>query len=690
MKIPPGLGALSAALASHSVVNLCGPLGSGKSTLARQLPVAAGVDLCAMVDLCGMSAAVAGDRVRELLARGVEGDGLLLVDSADGPGQADAVTAALAEPRPFDHPGATGLPAATGFAGFAGFAGSSGGRRRAPGTPSVLVVSRRPLRGLSGWADRHSPSVVALKPWPTEDIEALVRATGLEDEETVALAVRLAGGYPLPATLAARELLAGTPADAPGAVADAVTEEVLARLDRERPRSGGRDRHALRLLATVGAGDERLLTAGPEVFSALAALSLVRRGPLGLAVREPYRSLFELAYAWRRPQAHRDVRTRAAGYRQTLLTERRDPREQARIVEQGLFLSGEPALRRSLFPPVEDDALIRPARSGDADDIGRLMHRWAVRNGFDPRRSERVTEGWLASAPTAFHLARDRDGAPVALAALVPVGPDTADGIEPLLQQHAPGLLTPGPAADDDGDDGGGSGGGIGAGSGAGLFLGAAYGADAGAHAQMLRHILVQATLAGHLLVSTASPDYQSLLHALSFRRHGGIRDDVYRCGRRPEVYSQEFTATGLAGWVRRLGAGPPAAPGTVPPSGGGLAALTDQNLPALVGRALAALREPGGLAGNPLLALPELSSPPRLRAWLTDGVAALAASSAPTDREAGAILAAYYLGRPRTHHQIARALHLSRATYFRRLRRGLTLLATQLAPSTRPPHDHR
>ncbi|MEU9029000.1 hypothetical protein AB0D46_16050 [Streptomyces sp. NPDC048383] len=122
------------------------------------------------------------------------------------------------------------------------------------------------------------------------------------------MAVRLAGGYPLPAALAAREFLAGTPADAPGApadapgaVADAVTEEVLGRLDRERPRSGGRDRHALRLLATVGAGDERLLTAGPEVFSALAAWGLVRRGPLGLAVREPYRSLFELAYAWRRP-----------------------------------------------------------------------------------------------------------------------------------------------------------------------------------------------------------------------------------------------------------------------------------------------------------------------------------------------------------------------------------------------------
>ncbi|GHI85300.1 hypothetical protein [Streptomyces xanthophaeus] len=47
--------------------------------------------------------------------------------------------------------------------------------------------------------------------------------------------------------------------------------------------------------------------------------------------------------------------------------------------------------------------------------------------------------------------------------------------------------------------------------------------------------------------------------------------------------------------------------------------------------------------------------------------------------RMAGTILQAYYLGRGRTHHQVARRLHLSRATYFRRLRRGLALLVARL-----------
>ncbi|MEV7443814.1 hypothetical protein AB0O22_22225 [Streptomyces sp. NPDC091204] len=66
-------------------------------------------------------------------------------------------------------------------------------------------------------------------------------------------------------------------------------------------------------------------------------------------------------------------------------------------------------------------------------------------------------------------------------------------------------------------------------------------------HAQVLRDILGQAVRAGHLVVSTASPDYHAL-HTLSFRPHGGIRDDVYRCGRRPEVYSHDFGAAGLPG----------------------------------------------------------------------------------------------------------------------------------------------
>ncbi|MEJ8640903.1 hypothetical protein WKI68_04420 [Streptomyces sp. MS1.HAVA.3] len=455
---------------------------------------------------------------------------------------------------------------------------------------------------------------VGLGPRPAAAVEAQARAAGVTDPEAVALVVRLAGGVPLLADLACRALHLGIAPDVPGAVADRMTGEVLERLGRERP--GQRWRHALRLLATVRTGDERLLAGGPELFETLAGLSLVRRERLGLTVREPYRSLFETAYRWRRPQAYEDVRLRAAGYRRALLTERPSgPQERAGLVEEGLFLTGDPLLRTTLFPPAEEFSRIGPALAGEADDIGRLMHRWAVRGGFDVRRSERIVERWLDGDPGAFRLARDREGRPVGLAALLPVGADTEAGIEPLLQQHTAGLL-----------------GGPGSG---GLFLGAAYGADPVVHAQILRDILGQAVRAGHLVVSTASPDYQALLRTLSFRPHGGIRDDVYRCGRRPEVYSHDFGAAGLPGWMGALtpaGAGRapggPPAPGAAGqgPAGQGerVPDLPGQDVPALVAWALARLGDAAALARSPLLACPGSGRPPgcgpgcgtRWRSW--------------------------------------------------------------------------
>lgn len=479
MESTDDLARLQAAVDAHALVNLTGGLGSGKTRLARRLPVAAAVDLAADGDPATL---------RGLAARP---GGLLLVDGVDGPGQAEAVAAALVAPGPLG-----GVP----------------GPGPAAALRPVLVVSRLPLRAAAGWGERP-PETVALAPRTTGAVEARARAAGITDPEAVALVVRLAGGVPLLADLACRALHLGIAPDAPGAAADWMAGEVLERLGRERP--GRRWRHALRLLATVRTGDERLLAGGPGLFETLAGLSVVRRGRLGLTVREPYRSLFEAAYRWRRPQAYEGVRARAAGYRRALLTERAPgPPERAGLVEEGLFLTGDPLLRTSLFPPAEEFSRIGPARAGEADDIGRLMHGWALRGGFDVRRSERIVERWLDGGPAAFRLARDREGRPVGLAALLPVGADTKAGIEPLLQQHAAGLVG-GPRS-------------------GGLFLGAAYGTDPVVHAQVLRDILGQAVRAGHLVVSTASPDYQALLRALSFRPHGGIRDDVYRCGAGP------------------------------------------------------------------------------------------------------------------------------------------------------------
>jgi DNA invertase Pin-like site-specific DNA recombinase len=56
-----------------------------------------------------------------------------------------------------------------------------------------------------------------------------------------------------------------------------------------------------------------------------------------------------------------------------------------------------------------------------------------------------------------------------------------------------------------------------------------------------------------------------------------------------------------------------------------------------------------------------------------------LATSEAPRDAEAGQLLAEYYLRRAGSHEVIAERLHLSRPTFYRRLQRGLGLVAERI-----------
>ncbi|MFJ6784751.1 hypothetical protein [Streptomyces yangpuensis] len=473
------------ALAGHRQVNLTGPLGVGKSHLLAHLDGVTRVDLDAELPS-------ALGALRRHLAHPAAARRTLVVDSVDGSQRVAAVSAALHDARD-RH-------------------------------PALVVVSRQPLAMDPRWT--HTAVAVAVAPACEERITAMtadIREPGLR-----ALLHRLAGGIPLLADTARRALACGADCEPPGAVADRLAQVVLERLGRELP--GQRWRHALRMLATMRTADERLLPGGPDQFSRLAALSIVHRDALGLRIAEPYRTVLELAYHWRRPEAHEDTRTRARDYRLTLLRRARDGHERAALADQMLFLTGDPLVRRELFPAGDRAVGFRVACAADEDDIARLMDRWARHSGFDPRRSARLTERWAGHDISTFHLAHDRDGRPIGVANLLPIGEQSADCAEPLMQQHS-GML-----------------------AGGGLFLGAAHCDDSAARALLLRHVLRQGVVAGRLVVSTASPDYQELVRGLGFRMHGAIHDDVYRCGHRPQVFSNDLGAPDLPGWLERVG----------------------------------------------------------------------------------------------------------------------------------------
>ncbi|MQS37036.1 hypothetical protein [Streptomyces katsurahamanus] len=554
------------------------------------------------------------------------------------PGAADAVSAALGEHtgRPLVLDGADGPAALSALEGVRS-------SHRAEGRP-LLLVSRRSLLAHPDWT-LSGAVVLGVLPWQDERIRRLTADAQLRDARGQELVVRLAGGNPLIAAAACRALHTGASPDAPGAVADQVAREIVERLSREQP--AHRWQPALERLAVIWSGDKELLEADRELFDALGRLSLVTSTELGLTVLEPFRSVLERACRWRQPVAHGDSRARALAYRKRQLTGERAVTRRSRLAEGAMALSGDETLREILFPASPPTGVIQAATRGDADAVGGLMHQWARQGGMDTRRTDRLVEQWLCDDPDGFQLARDGDGRPVGLVGVLRVAEHTVSSVEPLLQQHTDRLLERRRTG--------------------GLLLGAAYCPDRGLHARLLRDLLHR-VMAGNLLltVSTPTPRYQRLLSALRFQRHGTTADDVYRCGRKPEIYSQDFGHDAITEWAGRF-ALEPGADGSRRPTG------------REVGQALARIGDTARLAHSPLLRTARTATVTDLQEWLRDAVRALADSDVPEDAEAGWILLHYYLGRPQTHQQLARRLHMSRATYFRRLRHGLDVLVRRL-----------
>jgi hypothetical protein len=99
-----------------------------------------------------------------------------------------------------------------------------------------------------------------------------------------------------------------------------------------------------------------------------------------------------------------------------------------------------------------------------------------------------------------------------------------------------------------------------------------------------------------------------------------------------------------------------------------------------IVKAALEYLGNANALGRNPLVHIPGLSGgsdgSSDVRNLLIDVVAELATSSEARDAEAGRLLLDYYVKRVGSHEVIMERLHLSRPTFYRRLQRGLDLVA--------------
>ena len=102
-----------------------------------------------------------------------------------------------------------------------------------------------------------------------------------------------------------------------------------------------------------------------------------------------------------------------------------------------------------------------------------------------------------------------------------------------------------------------------------------------------------------------------------------------------------------------------------------------------LLKSALENIGNPEALRRSPLMQLPSLSSMhasgAELRELLVNVVTELTVSPGPRDQEAGRLLLDYYVRRVGSHEVVMQRLCLSRPTFYRRLQRGLELVAGRL-----------
>ncbi len=109
---------------------------------------------------------------------------------------------------------------------------------------------------------------------------------------------------------------------------------------------------------------------------------------------------------------------------------------------------------------------------------------------------------------------------------------------------------------------------------------------------------------------------------------------------------------------------------------------VPDEVLTGQVKLALEDLYRPASLAQSPLVRLRCVrpgAGAVALRTLLLRLLADLGRTAQPRDREAAALLGSYYVKRVGSHEVIAERLGLPRTTFYRRLSRGLELLARQI-----------
>jgi DNA-binding winged helix-turn-helix (wHTH) protein len=268
------------------------------------------------------------------------------------------------------------------------------------------------------------------------DAVALLRREGLAGSDAAQVA-RFTHGHPLALRLAAsargtRPDLTATDA----AVATVVTELAKVYLSGlDQPTRTVLDAACALRRPTMSLLGALLPDIPPnDAYDMLRPLPFVEFGPDGLVLHDTVREVVAALLRVNDPSAYRAHRV--AAWRQ-LRRELRTapPADLWRYTADLLYLIENPAVREAFFPTGSHRYAVEPARPADEVQIT------AIARAYQPAEAVAVMRSWWDTMPSAFRVARDPDGSPVAFQCLceatsVPAWLLAADPVAATWREH--------------------------------------------------------------------------------------------------------------------------------------------------------------------------------------------------------------------------------------------------------------
>ncbi len=534
--------------------------------------------------------------------------------------------------------------------------------------PVLVLLSGRYAAAVSlrstGW--RRVVDEVPLAPLPDDQSRRLLADLGVTDEAVVTAIVDRLGGNPLLLCVAAEVCRSGGAGELSGiAMPGEIARTLIARMSRELRRADVRQ--LLQAASLVRTFDEELLTAmtGPtaaDAFDALCELSVVRLTTTGARVHDVVRQTLAAELRWRAPERYSLLRRRAAEH----LLARRAPGA-AQSVPELLHLVGESVGPRRFFAEADDRGVrLRAAWEGELTALERICREGTHNFGWPADQMLRELRADFPVAAEWFVVASS-EGMPVAYSYSFPLHRGTLAAAAaarggyfdalPAGERTGIANASPGaPAAF------------LIAGT---VTLGSHRSAEPALRLATFtnRHARSPGVPRSYLLLPRGSPFAATAASLGMIRRITGIE--------LPEGPADEwildYGERGFASWVqRRL---------NVPGQESVLDQMPDDVLTGEVKLALEDLYRPASLAESPLVRLRCIDPADALglRALLLRLLDDLRRAGSIRDREAAALLGSYYVKRVGSHEIIAERLGLPRTTFYRRLSRGLELLADRI-----------